>query len=75
MASGQLVRHIGELPRQSRVVAPEPPFTRTGFDHVAEIGCRGSYPEPASSRTAWSVRRNCHTPECTLRPAASGCLS
>ena len=48
MASGQLVRHIGELPRQSRVVAPEPPFTRTGFDHVAEIGCRGSYPEPAS---------------------------
>ncbi len=32
-------------------------------------------PIPAPSRTAWSVRRNCHTPECTLRPAASGCLS
>ena len=28
MASGQLARHIGALPRQSRVVAPEAPFTR-----------------------------------------------
>ena len=28
VASGQLARHIGALPRQSRVVAPEPPFTR-----------------------------------------------
>ena len=28
VASGQSARHIGALPRQSRVVAPEPPFTR-----------------------------------------------
>ena len=32
-------------------------------------------PIPAPSRTASSVRRNYHIPECTLRRAASGCLS
>ena len=29
-------------------------------------------PIPAPSRTAASARPNCHRPECTLRPAASG---
>jgi hypothetical protein len=73
---GQLVRHIGALPRQSRVVAPEPPFTRASDSITSpRSAVVEAIPIPASSRTAWSVRRNCHTPECMLRPAASGCLS
>ena len=32
-------------------------------------------PIPAPSRTASSVRRSYRIPECTLRPAVSGCLS
>ncbi len=63
-------------PAQSRVVAPEPPFTRAPDSITSpRSAVVEAIPIPASSRTAWSVRRNCHTPECTLRPAASGCLS
>ena len=32
-------------------------------------------PIPCASRTASSVRRSYRIPECTPRPAASGCLS